>query len=82
MRDRLRVSLQLLNRASHSVTDLLSRAMPLIWGAESRYKRGPLSVYDVPPRRAHVRLGSVFTLLILKETRTTICSSLQRESLI
>lgn len=34
MRDTLRVSLQLLNRASHSVTDLLSRAMPLIWGAE------------------------------------------------
>lgn len=34
MRERLRESLQLLNRASHSVTDLLSRAMPFIWGVE------------------------------------------------
>lgn len=34
MRDRLRESLQLLNRASHSVTDLLSRAMPFIWGVK------------------------------------------------
>lgn len=34
MRERLRESLQLLSRASHSVTDLLSRAMPFIWGAE------------------------------------------------
>lgn len=34
MRERLRESLQLLNRASHSVTDLLSRAMPLIWCQE------------------------------------------------
>lgn len=34
MRDKLRESLQLLNRVSHSVTDLLSRAIPFIWGAE------------------------------------------------
>lgn len=32
--DRLSDSLQPLNKASHSVTDLLSRAMPFIWGAE------------------------------------------------
>ena len=42
MRDRLRESLQFLSRVSHSVTDLLSRAMPLIYrnrGREGGRKR-------------------------------------------
>lgn len=42
MRERLRESLQFLNRASHSVTDLLSRAMPFIWGEETmEIRTGP-----------------------------------------
>lgn len=71
MRDKLRVSLQLLSRASHSVTDLLSRAMPLIWGAERVVRKEELSSIEptsnVPPRRAYVWLGTVFTLFILKK---------------
>lgn len=70
MRDKLRVSLQLLSRASHSVTDLLSRAMPLIWGAEKAVQKAePLSQHESQ-------------LLKFISWSFTVCSSLQRETLI
>lgn len=59
MRERLRESLQLLNRASHSVTDLLSRAMPFIWGVEKdignkdrsfNTKATHVCLFDIPLR--------------------------------
>lgn len=55
MRERLRESLQLLNRASHSVTDLLSRAMPFIWGAEK----------DIGNKDRSFSSEAVFVFLIL-----------------
>lgn len=60
MRERLRESLQLLNRASHSVTDLLSRAMPFIWGVGKDIgnkdrsfstKTIHVGLFDIPLRR-------------------------------
>ncbi len=89
MRERLRESLQLLNRASHSVTDLLSRAMPFIWGVEKdtgnkdrsfNTKTMHVSLFDIPLRCVCLGQSSVVKIDAHPQTHTGNIPSPEHES--